>query len=93
MNSPSRLTQLLGFRLSFLFAVSLLPLGVISTLQARTLMSEARARSELAPGRTDHGRLIWTREMQAGHYAECDLSRCLRRALTRDVGSRKERTL
>lgn len=48
MNSPSRLTQLLGFRLSFLFAVSLLPLGVISTLQARTLMSEARARSELA---------------------------------------------
>lgn len=48
MNSPSRLTKLLGFRLAFLFAVSLLPLGLISTLQARALMSEARARSEVA---------------------------------------------
>lgn len=48
MNSPSRLTQRLGFRLAFLLAVSLLPLGVISTLQARALMKEARARSEVA---------------------------------------------
>lgn len=48
MNSRPRPTQRLGFRLAFLFAVSLLPLGVISTLQARALMSEARARSEAA---------------------------------------------
>ena len=48
MNSPSRLTQRLGFRLSFLLAVTLLPLGVISTMQARALQAEARARSEAA---------------------------------------------
>lgn len=70
--------------------------AVAPTEAARTFLEtwiHLCARPELAPGRTDHGRLIWTREMQAGHYAECDLSRCLRRALTRDVGSRKERTL
>jgi two-component sensor histidine kinase len=37
--------QKLGFRLALAFAVSLLPLGIISGLQSRSLIEEARARS------------------------------------------------
>ena len=47
----------------------------------------------LAPGRTDHSRLTWTREMLDGLYAEINLSRSLHGALTRDPGTRKEKTI
>lgn len=40
--------QRLGVRLALAFAVSLLPLGVISGLQSRSLIEEARARSAAA---------------------------------------------
>ena len=42
------LWQRLGVRLALAFAVSLLPLGVISGLQSRSLIEEARARSAAA---------------------------------------------
>ena len=48
MMLASRPSQRLGFRLAFLLAVALLPLGVISALQANALLHEARARSEAA---------------------------------------------
>ena len=41
-------TQRLGTRLALAFAISLLPLGVISGLQSRFLIDEARARSTAA---------------------------------------------
>ena len=40
--------QRLGVRLAFALAVALLPLGLISGLQSRSLLEEARARSEAA---------------------------------------------
>lgn len=48
MTPPSRSSERLGFRLAFLLAVALLPLGVISALQAQALLDETRARSEAA---------------------------------------------
>ncbi len=41
-------SQMLGVRLAFAFAVSLLPLGLISGMQSRSLMDEAKARSTAA---------------------------------------------
>ena len=41
-------TQRLGVRLALALAISLLPLGVISGLQSRSLLDEARARSKAA---------------------------------------------
>ena len=38
----------LGVRLAFAFAVALLPLGIVSALQSRSLLDEAQARSEAA---------------------------------------------
>ncbi|MES2664450.1 MAG: histidine kinase dimerization/phosphoacceptor domain -containing protein [Pseudomonadota bacterium] len=47
--APTRsFSQRLGVRLAFAFAISLLPLGVISGMQSRSLMDEARARSTAA---------------------------------------------
>lgn len=47
--APNRsFSQRLGVRLAFAFAISLLPLGVISGMQSRSLMDEARARSTAA---------------------------------------------
>jgi two-component system, sensor histidine kinase PdtaS len=40
--------QRLGFRLAFALALALLPLGLLSAYQVRSLMSEAQARSEAA---------------------------------------------
>ncbi len=48
MTSGSRPSERLGFRLAFLLAVALLPLGIISALQAQALLDESRARSEAA---------------------------------------------
>jgi two-component sensor histidine kinase len=48
MTLRSRPIQRLGFRLAFLFAIALLPLGIISALQARALLEQTRARSEAA---------------------------------------------
>ena len=48
MTDGSPLTQRLAFRLAFLLAVSLVPLGVIAGLQSHALIKEARARSEAA---------------------------------------------
>lgn len=45
---PQSFAQRLGVRLAFAFAISLLPLGVISGLQSRSLIDEARARSTAA---------------------------------------------
>ncbi len=42
------LAQLLGFRLAFALALALLPLGLLSAYQVRSLMGEAQARSEAA---------------------------------------------
>lgn len=42
------ITQRLGVRLAFAFAIALLPLGIVSALQSRSLLDEARARSEAA---------------------------------------------
>ncbi|WP_128253177.1 sensor histidine kinase [Falsirhodobacter deserti] len=41
-------TATLGFRLAFLLAVALLPLGVVSALQSAAMVKETRARSEAA---------------------------------------------
>jgi two-component system, sensor histidine kinase PdtaS len=38
----------LGVRLAFAFSVALLPLGIVSALQSRSLLDEAQARSEAA---------------------------------------------
>ena len=42
------LTGTLGFRLAFLLAIALLPLGVVSALQSAEMLKESRARSEAA---------------------------------------------
>ena len=42
------LAQLLGFRLAFALALALLPLGLLSAYQVKSLMGEAQARSEAA---------------------------------------------
>jgi len=39
---------MLGFRLGFVLSMALLPVGLLAVLQARSLMTEARARSEAA---------------------------------------------
>jgi len=44
----NRLSQTLGFRLAFLLAIALLPLGAVSALQAAAMLKETRARSEAA---------------------------------------------
>jgi len=41
-------TRRLGVRLALAFAAALLPLGIVSALQSRSLLDEARARSEAA---------------------------------------------
>ena len=41
-------TEMLGFRLGFVLSMALLPVGLLAVLQARSLMTEARARSEAA---------------------------------------------
>ena len=41
-------TDMLGFRLGFVLSMALLPVGLLAVLQARSLMTEARARSEAA---------------------------------------------
>ena len=38
----------LGVRLALAFSVALLPLGIVSALQSRSLLDEAQARSEAA---------------------------------------------
>lgn len=43
-----RLTSKLGFRFAFLLSIALLPLGIISVMQATAVMREAEARSEAA---------------------------------------------
>ncbi|NUB45784.1 HAMP domain-containing protein [Fertoebacter nigrum] len=43
-----RMTDRIGFRLAFLLAVALLPLGVVSVVQSAAVLDEARARSEAA---------------------------------------------
>ncbi len=48
MTPDARPSERLGFRLAFLLAIALLPLGVISALQAQALLNESRARSEAA---------------------------------------------
>ncbi|GIX12067.1 MAG: hypothetical protein KatS3mg118_0026 [Paracoccaceae bacterium] len=43
----------LGFRLAFLLALALLPLGILSAFQGQSLLRESRARAEAAVlGRT-----------------------------------------
>ncbi|WP_136683228.1 sensor histidine kinase [Falsirhodobacter xinxiangensis] len=44
----NRMTETLGFRLAFLLAVALLPLGMVSAIQSAATLKEARARSEAA---------------------------------------------
>ncbi len=44
----NRMTETLGFRLAFLLAVALLPLGMVSAVQSAATLKEARARSEAA---------------------------------------------
>ena len=46
--SRRRFTEMLGFRLGFVLSMALLPVGLLAVLQARSLMTEARARSERA---------------------------------------------
>lgn len=46
--SRRRFTEMLGFRLGFVLSMALLPVGLLAVLQARSLMTEARARSEAA---------------------------------------------
>lgn len=48
MTERSPISQRLAFRLAFLLAISLVPLGVIAGLQSHALIKEARARSEAA---------------------------------------------
>lgn len=45
---PFRFANRIGFRLAFLLAIALLPLGVISMVQSAAVMREAAARSEAA---------------------------------------------
>ena len=48
MTERSNPAQRLGIRLAVIFAVTLLPLGVIASLQSSALLNESRARSEAA---------------------------------------------
>jgi two-component system, sensor histidine kinase PdtaS len=47
-DSSKRFIDRLGFRLGLVLSMALLPIGLLAVLQARTLMNEARARSEAA---------------------------------------------
>ena len=48
MADPHRMQNTLGFRLAFALALAILPLGLLSAFQVRSLMGEAQARSEAA---------------------------------------------
>jgi two-component sensor histidine kinase len=47
-DSSKRFIDRLGFRLGLVLSMALLPIGLLAVLQARSLMNEARARSEAA---------------------------------------------
>ena len=48
MADRNRMSNLLGFRLALALAMAMLPIGLLSAYQVKSLMTEAQARSEAA---------------------------------------------